>query len=106
MEYISVLVSVGRLREASDELQLWLSSLPCSQHAGLHEYAGLVTLSIIPPPQPPDDADEPDSKPLNITGTRHLRLAISFFFGAIDPKLLLQYRVFGGHFGECHVWEG
>jgi len=66
MEYISVLVSVGRLREAFDELQLWLSSLPCSQHAGLHEYAGLVTLSIIPPPQPPDDVDEPDPKPLTI----------------------------------------
>ncbi|WAQ86309.1 hypothetical protein PtA15_7A35 [Puccinia triticina] len=40
IEYVSVLVSVGRLREALDELQLWLSSLPCSQHAGLHEYAG------------------------------------------------------------------
>ncbi|KAA1070028.1 hypothetical protein PGT21_002771 [Puccinia graminis f. sp. tritici] len=66
MEYISVLVSVGRLRDALDELQLWLSSLPCSQHAGLHEYAGLVTLSIIPPPQPPDDPDEFDPKPLKI----------------------------------------
>ncbi|OAV90621.1 hypothetical protein PTTG_05026 [Puccinia triticina 1-1 BBBD Race 1] len=70
IEYVSVLVSVGRLREALDELQLWLSSLPCSQHAGLHEYAALVTLSLIPPPQPSDDPDEPEGRPLKLTGTR------------------------------------
>ncbi|KAH9453920.1 hypothetical protein Pst134EB_014020 [Puccinia striiformis f. sp. tritici] len=66
MEYISVLVSVGKLREALDELQLWLSSLPCSQHAGLHEYAALVALSIIPPPQLSDDADESEGQPPTI----------------------------------------
>ncbi|PLW12112.1 hypothetical protein PCANC_00901 [Puccinia coronata f. sp. avenae] len=71
MEYISVLVSVGRLKEAFDELQLCLSTPPCSQHAGLHEYAGLVTLSIIPPPEPSDDPDD-ESEPKLLTINEYL----------------------------------
>lgn len=66
LEYICVLVSAGKLKEAFDELQLWLSALPCSLHAGLHEYAGLVTLAIIPVPPPSDDDGDPKGCPRNI----------------------------------------
>ncbi|MBW0475140.1 hypothetical protein O181_014855 [Austropuccinia psidii MF-1] len=66
LEYTLTLIAVGRTKDALDELQLYSSALPYSQHAALHEYAGMVTLAMAPLPQLCDDLDELDNGQQNI----------------------------------------
>ncbi|KAH9813768.1 hypothetical protein DFH28DRAFT_895821 [Melampsora americana] len=49
IEYICTLTSLGRHRHALDELELYLSLTPYSQHAALHQYAGMLALFLAQP---------------------------------------------------------
>lgn len=49
IEYICSLIAVGQTKDALDEVELYLPIHPHSQHAGLHEYAGMIALSLAQP---------------------------------------------------------
>ncbi|KAI0050181.1 hypothetical protein FA95DRAFT_1555881 [Auriscalpium vulgare] len=56
-ELILLLITSGRDREALDELELYLPSLPYSDNPVLHTYAGLICLHLAQPE--PDSSEAP-----------------------------------------------
>ncbi|CAH7682042.1 hypothetical protein PPACK8108_LOCUS14737 [Phakopsora pachyrhizi] len=96
MEYLCVLVSVGRRTEALDEVELYLSVLPHSQHSGLHEFAGMIALSI---PQPDTSlleleevSCEPQTVTVSISNSPYFMRAKAYFERAqvLDPSSLVS----------------
>ncbi|EGG09843.1 uncharacterized protein MELLADRAFT_95360 [Melampsora larici-populina 98AG31] len=78
IEYICTLIVLRRHRHALDELELYLSLPPYSQHAGLHEYAGMLALYLAQPLASDDEMN--DLQVVNIP-TYMATISTSAYFG-------------------------